>query len=311
MSDSPLFDSPDSDVRLYCDDCRNVLPMLPDVSIDAVITDPPYPCIKRSYGYWTEEEWFALMKPVVRECRRVLKPHGSAVFILQPNSEKVGRMRPWVWDFLAWCCREWNVVQDHYWWNFTAPPTVHTHRTIGLMRPSVKIGVWLGEPACYRNQDSVLWSQSESNAAADRSDRALKYHPSGSHNRIGRTVAVADERGGVTPFNLLPLANTNSVSSAGSEGHGAGTPEPLCNWWIRYLTRPGDVVLDPFCGSGTTGMAALRLRRKFIGIEAVPEYHAISARRLAEPSMPLWDAVTTAADLQPQSPQQQQQSTLF
>jgi hypothetical protein len=308
MSDSPLFDSPDSDVRLYCDDCRNVLPMLPDACIDCVLCDPPYPCISRSYGYWTEEEWFALMRPVVRECRRVLKPHGSAVFVLQPNSEKVGRMRPWVWDFLAWCCREWNVVQDQYWWNHAAVPEAHAIQG-RLTRPSLKYDVWLGEPDCYRDQDAVLWTESQRNAARRLETRALRReHPSGQGFDCHRACSSAIERGGVTPFNVLPIANTNSVSSSGSNGHGAGTPEPLCDWWLRYLTRPGDVVLDPFCGTGTTGRAALRLRRRFIGIEAVPEYHAIAARRLAEPPMPLWDAVTMA-DPQSQSPQQQ--STLF
>jgi DNA modification methylase len=257
------------------------------------------------------------MKPVVRECRRVLKPKGSAVFILQPNSERVGRMRTWVWDFLSWVSREWGVVQDHYWWNCSAPPNKHTNRAIGLMRPSVKYCAWLGSSECYRNQDEILWDESLSNAAGRAADRAFRgYRPYGGIMDEKRCYAAAAERGGVTPFNILPIANANSISSAGAEGHGAGTPELLCDWWLRYITKPGDTVLDPFCGTGTTGLAALRLRRRFIGIEAIPEYHAIAARRLAEPPMPLWDAVTTAADPQPQSPQpqspqQQQQSTLF
>lgn len=77
-------------------DCREVLPTLPSASVDCVITDPPYPHIRRSYGYWTEAEWFDLMRAVVPQCMRVLKPTGSAVFILQPNSERVGRMRLWL-----------------------------------------------------------------------------------------------------------------------------------------------------------------------------------------------------------------------
>jgi DNA modification methylase len=292
-----------SDAILHLGDCCVVLPTLPDASVDAVVTDPPYPCIKRSYGYWTEEEWFALMKPVVRECRRVLKPHGSAVFVLQPNSEKVGRMRPWLFDFQAWCCREWNMVQDHYWWNFTASPTVHAHRENGLARPSVKHCIWLGNPDCYRNQSAVLWTESDRNKAMMKESMALSMFPSGLSCRRQRMALVAAERGGSTPFNLLPMSNGNSSSSAGSEGHGAGTPEPLCDWWLRYITRPGDTVLDPFCGTGTTGRAALRLHRRFIGIEAVPEYHAIAERLLAGPILPLFDAVPEA--------QLPRQSTLF
>jgi hypothetical protein len=61
-------------VRVVQGDCLEVLRTLPDGCVDAVVTDPPYPCIKREYGFWTEAEWFDLMNPVVEECRRVLKP---------------------------------------------------------------------------------------------------------------------------------------------------------------------------------------------------------------------------------------------
>src|SRR5690349_7606082 len=94
-------------VKVIEGDCLEVLPSLPDDSADAVVTDPPYPEVERSYGYWTESEWFALIDPVVAESRRLVhrKPNyeaaqsfrldGSAVLILQPNSERAGRMRPW------------------------------------------------------------------------------------------------------------------------------------------------------------------------------------------------------------------------
>lgn len=282
------------DATLYHGDCRDVLPALPDASVDFVLTDPPYAEVSRSYGRWTEAEWFDLMKPVVRECRRVLKPTGSAVFILQPNSERVGRMRLWLWKFMVWAGEEWGIVQDHYWWNYAAPPTVHCHRENGLMRPSVKTDIWLGMPDCYRVQDQVLWTQSDANAAASRSDRALKRVPSGGSMRAGRCSVAADERGGTTPFNLLPVANTDSVSSAGANGHGAGTAEPVCDWWIRYCCPPDGVVLDPFAGLCTSGRAALRLHRRFIGIEKEAEYVATSIRLLAEPPMPLFDLADAA-----------------
>lgn len=265
--------------QLYPGDCVEVLGSIPSGSVDAIVTDPPYPEIDRDYGRMSEAAWHQLMRDVVTESRRVLKPSGSAVFILQPNSERVGRMRPWLWEFMAWTAREWNQVQDAYWWNVAAVPTVHCHRRRGLMRPSVKPCVWLGAPDCYRDQSAVLWSASEASKAADRSDRALRRSPSGMSTRSGRMACAADERGGVTPFNVLPIANTNSTDSAGSHGHGAGTPAPLANWWIRYLTRPGDFVADPFAGSGTMGVEALRLGRSFLGIEKHrPHYRRLSRR---------------------------------
>jgi tRNA G10 N-methylase Trm11 len=68
---------------VHCGDCLEVLREMPDQSIDAVITDPPYAEVKRDYGRWTEQEWWALIvEGVVPEVRRVLKPTGSAVFII-------------------------------------------------------------------------------------------------------------------------------------------------------------------------------------------------------------------------------------
>jgi hypothetical protein len=96
-------------------DCRTEMKKIASGTIDAIITDPIYPEVSREYGRITEEQWHALMREVVKECRRVLKPNGSAVFILGPNSEKVGKMRLWPWEFLLWAGREWNLVQDCYW----------------------------------------------------------------------------------------------------------------------------------------------------------------------------------------------------
>ena len=124
--------------------CLDILPTIPDQSINAVITDSPYPEIQRDYGRLTEAEWFSLMQSVVSEVRRVLTPDGSAVFVLQPNSKHVGSMRGWLWEFMAWIVREWNLIQD-VWWHVPCPvPTVHCQRKYGLLRGSVKACVWAG-----------------------------------------------------------------------------------------------------------------------------------------------------------------------
>lgn len=273
------------EIELWHGDCLELMGRIPDQSIDAIITDPPYPEIDREYGRWSEADWHAMMRVVVAESRRVLKPTGSAVYILQPNSERVGRMRPWLWEFMAWTAREWNQVQDVWWWNFTSPPTVHCQRDVGLMRPSVKSSVWLGDPDCHRNQDSVLWQESQRNAATRNSDRCsndLKRMPSGQSIRKQRITQAAEDRGGVTPFNLLPIANANSSDSAGTHGHGAGTPLDVCDWWTRYICPPDGTILDPFMGSGTTAIAAIRRNCRYIGIERFDKYYPIAKARVAE-----------------------------
>jgi DNA modification methylase len=279
-----------ADYVIHLGDCRDVLSTLASAAIDAIICDPPYPEIDRPYGRLTEPEWHALMRSVVSECRRVLKPSGSAVFILQPNSERVGRMRPWLFEFQAWICHEWNMVQDAWWWNIAAFPNGGCNER-GMLRAAVKACVWCGSPDCYRDQESVLWSESERQKILRLTERAeVRTYPSGNQKDNQRMYSAAVRRGGVTPFNILPIPNTRIDRG----GHGAGTPDELADWWVRYISPPGSVILDPFCGSGTTGLAALRRGRSFIGIEKEPEYVEIARRRLDGPPTPLFDRPSPA-----------------
>lgn len=62
--------------------------------------------------------------------------------------------------------------------------------------------------------------------------------------------------------------------------HPTQKPVGVMMWALELATKPGDLVLDPFCGSGTTGVAALRLGRRFIGIEREPAYAAVARERL-------------------------------
>ena len=260
-------------------DCRKELKKIATGSIDAIVTDPIYPCVNREYGRISEAEWHDLMRAVVSECRRVLKPKGSAVFVLGPNSERVGKMRLWLWEFVAWAGREWNLVQDCYWWAIDLIPLGGISRHQGLMRPSVKTCVWLGSPDCFRNQANVLWSPSQVNSARHRSDIALRTGPSGRTYRNSSVAKAADERGGTTPFNCLPIP-ISGLSGAG-HNHPAATPYNVAAWWCRYILPQGGVLLDPFCGSGTMLLAGLDCgASKVIGIEKEKKYLKTAKKRV-------------------------------
>jgi hypothetical protein len=275
------------DVRLFLGDCRDWLPEIPTASVDCVVCDPPYPYIKREYGTWTEAEWLDLMRSVVAECRRILTPAGSAVFILQPNSERVGKMRLWLFDFVSWAGREWNLVQDAWWWNISTLP-VGGSNTAGLLRPSLKMCVWLGDPSCYRNQDDVLLEESASNRRdrkaedfADKDDPSRRRSATeGPRDNFRRLRMRCVERGGTTPFNVLPFGSDGRWNG-GTDGHPASTPLRICEFWIRYLCPSGGTVCDPFLGSGTTALAALNLGRSFVGGEQHEPYYRIAERRIA------------------------------
>lgn len=202
--------------KLYLGDCEKILPCIDEAKANSVVTDPPDPEIDRDYGRLTEAEWRSLMDGIIPSIKTLVRPSGSAVFILQPNSEYVGRMRVWLWEFMAKWGRDWNMPQDAWWWNFATPPTVHCHRENGLMRPSIKACVWLGDPDCYRNQSAVLLPIAEATASDKRINRhELGYSPSGLSMRHGRALAACQDRGGSTPFNVVVCANSDSSNGGG------------------------------------------------------------------------------------------------
>jgi site-specific DNA-methyltransferase (cytosine-N4-specific) len=100
------------------------------------------------------------------------------------------------------------------------------------------------------------------------------------------SAAFGKDNGGAIPSNLLQHPNTESNSvyirlckEFGFDAHPARFPKALPSFFINFLTEPGDVVLDMFCGSNTTGEAAEELGRKWIGIELSRDYAIASAFR--------------------------------
>ena len=87
-------------------------------------------------------------------------------------------------------------------------------------------------------------------------------------NWVGREMAF--------PTNVLHLP-----TECGNQGHSAAFPEDLPAWFIRLFTCPGDMVLDPFMGSGTTAVVCAKLNRNYVGIEINPEFIKIATKRLS------------------------------
>lgn len=278
-------------ILLHADSCE-ALSKFNSASVDAVLCDPPYPGIKRGYGFWTEQEWHTMMDVVVAECRRILKPTGSAIFILQPNSEVSGKVRPWVYEFTTKWMKEWNLVQDLYWWNYVSLPGGGATKS-GLCRGTVKHMVWLGNPDCYRNQDAILWEESDESAARRASKRFnkepdLHKSPSGYTRDRDKVHAAAARRGGVTPFNIFPVPEETPehpnvfpvANNIQFTKHPASTPLKLCEKLIQYICPPGGLILDPFCGGANIGVASLQQKRYYIGVEKNEEMVKIAKENL-------------------------------
>ena len=258
-------------------DCRQELKKIGTASADCVVTDPPYPEVQREYGKLCEHDWQELMRQVVRECRRILKPTGSMVAVLQPNFLKAGRMRLWPWEFVLWAANEWNLVQDVYWMRPDPPPGGVAARSTGLLRSAIKWCVWLGPPGCYRNQEAVLKPPCEH--VYHRRREQVENWSNGYTCRRQTMNDTTLRRGGATPFNVLSISTAHG--SPDSVDHPAVLPYAVAEWWVRYLLPAGGVLLDPFAGSGTTLEAGLtHAASRVIGIEKMPKYRKQCERRL-------------------------------
>ena len=83
------------------------------------------------------------------------------------------------------------------------------------------------------------------------------------------------------PTRIYPLGRQEIQNEAGRKSHPTEKPISLMSWCISFLPNAA-TILDPFMGSGTTGVAAIRLGRKFIGVEIEPKYFDIACRRISE-----------------------------
>jgi DNA modification methylase len=272
----------DFENKIILGDCLEFMKGIPDKSFNALICDPPYPCIKRAYGTMTESEWRSMMDVVITEGRRILTPDGSMMFVLQHNFYTTLLQRPWLWRFIADYSEKWfpefGIIQDVYWINvapmvnFPAIP-----QSASGFRSCVKNIVWLGSPNCKRNQKNILWNESDGNKLTRLSNRLtdkLRYWKSGAHTRENKMSA--NEK--VTPYNIFPIAANNGENKT---PHPAKTPLLLLEKLVLYLTDESDMVLDPFMGSGTTAVACINTGRRYIGIEKNAEYHKIATDRVA------------------------------
>ena len=117
-------------------------------------------------------------------------------------------------------------------------------------------------------KDSRLRKLSETDKQRDNSKVQSGFGKNIS-NWVGRELAY--------PTNVLHLA-----TECGNKSHSAAYPVELPGWFIRLFTQAGDVVLDPFMGSGTTAVACMELDRRYVGVEIDPQYIQIASERIKQ-----------------------------
>lgn len=146
-----------------------------------------------------------------------------------------------------------------------------------------QIGTYaLAEPKSWVRSTVWLRTNSAPQFTGDRPGQAVE-----AINILHRKGRKRWNRGGDCWAPVGPTINSIKDAQRGTLGHPTPKPEWLMIETLDAFTDPGELVLDAFCGSGTTGVACLRLDRRFIGIEKDPKYAAVARERLRAESQGL------------------------
>lgn len=279
----------------FVGDSRDLLKQLSDNSVNLVITSPPF-ALQRKKAYGNAEqheyvEWLAEFGALVFQ---KLTPDGSFVIDIGGAYEKgVPSRSLYPFRTLIKLCDGigFRLAEEFYWHNPSKLPSPieWVNKRKIRTKDSVNTVWWLSK---------TDWPKADvTKVLAPYSDRMKKLiqdpekyytpklRPSG--HDIGS--GFAKDNGGAIPSNLLIFPNTESngrylsgCKEIGESGHPARFPRKLPEFFIRFLTDPGDLVLDIFAGSNTTGEVAEREGRRWIAFEERRDYLATSVFRFCD-----------------------------
>lgn len=288
--------------RIIQGDVRDVLKTLPSGSVDCVVTSPPYYGL-RDYGVEGQigleenlQRYVGVMQIVFSEVRRILKPEGTMWLNLgdsysaggrggsERNQHGVGLVAnegrpknlmgvPWKVAF-ALQDEGWNLRSDIIWHKPNAMPESVTdrptksHEYLFLMTKSEKY---------YYDADAIKEKASRSDEAKWSSEQS-GLHSAESHEGTGQST----RRFGADPDYRNKRTVWTVATRPYPEAHFATFPKELIEPCIVAGSPKGGRILDPFCGSGTTGVVALERNREFLGIELNPEYIKLAEKRMKE-----------------------------
>ena len=260
-----LLDSKPVFCRIICGDCREVMKDIEDV--DLIITSPPYADARKDHykGIQPNEfsEWFlSFHEPFFEK----LKNEGS--FVLNIKDRVVNGVRNhFVWKTIQSLEENgWQPIDDYIWHKPNPMPGYWPTR----LRDGWEYCFHLAKTKRpYMNQDAVSvpigkWAKPR---LAKLTGKSAIRHDSENLSGFGRDLTKWVGKKRVLPSNVLSLTVVGK-----NRGHPAVFPIGLPAFFIKLLSPKDSVILDPFAGSGTTGLAALQLRRNSILIDNNREY---------------------------------------
>ncbi|MCA0235795.1 MAG: site-specific DNA-methyltransferase [Bacteroidetes bacterium] len=273
---------------LLLGDSREILTQLPDNSVDLIFTSPPYADQRKStYGGIHPDKYVEWFLPVSEQLLRVLKPTGT--FVLNIKEKVVeGERSTYVMELIIAMRKQgWLWTEEFIWHKKNCYPGKWPNRFRDAWERLLQFNK---QKHFNMYQDEVMvpmgdWAKSR---LKNLSDTDKMRDPSKVGSGFGKNISNWVNRDKAYPTNVLHLATECS-----NKNHSAAFPEELPEWFIKLFTKEGDIVLDPFMGSGTTNIIAQRLRRDSIGIEIMPEYYDMVKKQIEPLQLFLLDARPT------------------
>jgi len=275
----------------YVGDSLDLLARLPERSVSLVLTSPPFALRrKKAYGNVSASEYLDWFWPFAEQIHRILREDGSFVLELggawNPGSPTRSALP---YQLLLRLTTLFHFAQDFYWFNPSKLPTPAEWVTVRRCRVKDAVShIWWLARSEHPEADNrrVLRPYSPS------MNRLLEhgYKPKKRPSEHAISPWFRKDNGGAIPPNVLIVPNTRSrdhyfirCRQAGLPIHPARFPREVPEFFIRFLTKQGQLVVDPFAGSNVTGWVAESLGRRWLSIDINPDYVAGSRFRFVSP----------------------------
>lgn len=258
-------------------DSREILQEYSDGYFKLIVTSPPYADARRNhYDSVKPDEYTDFMTSFHEQFWRVLADDGS--FVLNIKDKVIDGVRHrYVWEtVIALAKLGWRCVDDYVWVKPNAMPGYWSNR----LRDEWEYCFHMTKQKKFAMyQDAVRqpigkWAEKR---LEKLNGKSAERHNSENNSGFGRDLRNWLDKPDVLPGNTIsvPLVGTN-------KGHPAVFPVGLPEFFIKLFTKPGDIVLDPFAGSGSTGIAANNLGRNVVLIDIKAEYCDLMREKLGD-----------------------------
>lgn len=267
-------------------DCSQILSEIPDNSVDLIFTSPPYADQRKStYGGVRHDQYVSWFLPISEELLRVLKPDGT--FVLNIKEKVVeGERSTYVMELILNMRKQgWFWTEEFIWHKKNSYPGKWPNRFRDAWERLLQFNK-TKKFNMYQEEVMVPMGEWAKSRLKNLSDTDKRRDESKVGSGFGKNISNWVSRDKAYPTNVLHLSTQCS-----NKRHSAAFPEALPEWFIKLFTKPGDWVLDPFTGSGTTNFVSKRMGRNSIGIELNEEYyniiktnHQLTQQTLFEPA---------------------------